>query len=176
MMVPHINQQAGVLVEAVQNHTPDVIICDEIGREKEVEARKSAESVANLIQQFEGGTENTDDLTVEKSLTEPPRKSTRTNAVKDHQLEESADQLMSLISAQTAAVRRLEEKIDKVRKLCFVRLCKEWCWLVCKSAQSIICNRSGLLPSKLLMTFCIYIYIYIYNQRNDLNNNHGFLV
>ena len=125
-------------------------------REKEVEARKSAESVANLIQQFEGGTENTDDLTVEKSLTEPPRKSTRTNAVKDHQLEESADQLMSLISAQTAAVRRLEEKIDKVRKLCFVRLCTEWCWLVCKSAQSIICNRSGLLPSKLLMTFCIY--------------------
>ena len=84
--------------------------------EKEVEARKSAESVANLIQQFEGGTENTDDLTTEKYLTEPARKSTRTDAVKESVFEESAsaDQLMSAISAQTTAVRRLEEKIDKV--------------------------------------------------------------
>ena len=36
MMVPTLDQQASVLIEAVQNHTPDVIICDEIGREEEV--------------------------------------------------------------------------------------------------------------------------------------------
>ena len=38
MMVPSLDQQAGVLIEAVQNHTPDVLICDEIGRVGEVEA------------------------------------------------------------------------------------------------------------------------------------------
>ena len=38
MMVPSLDQQAGVLIEAVQNHTPDVLICDEIGRVEEVEA------------------------------------------------------------------------------------------------------------------------------------------
>eukprot|EP00392_Amoebophrya_sp_AT5.2_P018068 g18530.t1 len=38
MMVPALEKQAGVLIEAVQNHTPDVIICDEIGRLSEVEA------------------------------------------------------------------------------------------------------------------------------------------
>ncbi|CAD7926858.1 unnamed protein product [Amoebophrya sp. A25] len=31
MMVPDLDRQASVLIEAVQNHTPDVIICDEIG-------------------------------------------------------------------------------------------------------------------------------------------------
>ena len=36
MMVPTLDQQASVLIEAVQNHTPDVIICDEIGRQEEV--------------------------------------------------------------------------------------------------------------------------------------------
>jgi stage III sporulation protein SpoIIIAA len=30
--------QAGVLIEAVQNHTPDVIVCDEIGRKADVDA------------------------------------------------------------------------------------------------------------------------------------------
>ena len=38
MMVPNLDEQADILVEAVQNHTPDVIICDEIGRKKEVTA------------------------------------------------------------------------------------------------------------------------------------------
>eukprot|EP00397_Hematodinium_sp_SG-2012_P025164 GEMP01026268.1.p1 GENE.GEMP01026268.1~~GEMP01026268.1.p1 ORF type:complete len:541 (+),score=134.89 GEMP01026268.1:223-1845(+) len=41
MMVRSLDQQAEVLVEAVQNHTPDVVICDEIGREKEVEAMRT---------------------------------------------------------------------------------------------------------------------------------------
>jgi len=36
MMVPKLDMQANVLIEAVQNHTPDVIICDEIGRISEV--------------------------------------------------------------------------------------------------------------------------------------------
>eukprot|EP00878_Enallax_costatus_P005606 GHUV01005879.1.p1 GENE.GHUV01005879.1~~GHUV01005879.1.p1 ORF type:complete len:850 (+),score=282.70 GHUV01005879.1:452-3001(+) len=41
MMVPHREQQAEVLVQAVQNHTPDVIIVDEIGTEKEVRAART---------------------------------------------------------------------------------------------------------------------------------------
>merc|ERR1712038_2061493 len=41
MMVPSLDQQASVLIEAVQNHTPDVIICDEIGRTSEVKATKT---------------------------------------------------------------------------------------------------------------------------------------
>ena len=41
MMVPSLDQQASVLIEAVQNHTPDVIICDEIGRTSEVKAMKT---------------------------------------------------------------------------------------------------------------------------------------
>jgi len=38
MMVPHIDQQARILVEAVQNHTPEVVVCDEVGRPAEVAA------------------------------------------------------------------------------------------------------------------------------------------
>jgi len=41
MMVPCLNKQAAVLIEAVQNHTPDVIICDEIGRVEEVVAMQT---------------------------------------------------------------------------------------------------------------------------------------
>ena len=41
MMVPNLEMQAGVLIEAVQNHTPDVIICDEIGCVEEVEAMQT---------------------------------------------------------------------------------------------------------------------------------------
>eukprot|EP00878_Enallax_costatus_P014210 GHUV01014864.1.p1 GENE.GHUV01014864.1~~GHUV01014864.1.p1 ORF type:complete len:289 (+),score=92.10 GHUV01014864.1:70-867(+) len=41
MMVPRRNQQAAVLVEAVQNHGPDVIIVDEIGTRQEVEAART---------------------------------------------------------------------------------------------------------------------------------------
>ena len=41
MMVPNLDMQASVLIEAVQNHTPDVIICDEIGRKAEVEAMQT---------------------------------------------------------------------------------------------------------------------------------------
>lgn len=38
MMVPSLDEQAAVLIEAVQNHTPDVIVVDEIGRPAEVGA------------------------------------------------------------------------------------------------------------------------------------------
>ena len=39
--IPTLDQQASILIEAVQNHTPDVIICDEIGREEEVVATRT---------------------------------------------------------------------------------------------------------------------------------------
>ena len=41
MMVPHIDQQARILVEAVQNHTPEVVVCDEVGRPAEVAAMQT---------------------------------------------------------------------------------------------------------------------------------------
>jgi stage III sporulation protein SpoIIIAA len=41
MMVRDIEQQAQVMIECVQNHTPDIMIIDEIGRPKEVKAAKT---------------------------------------------------------------------------------------------------------------------------------------
>ncbi|CAM9576744.1 unnamed protein product, partial [Heterosigma akashiwo] len=41
MMVPCLDMQGHIMVEAVQNHSPDVIIVDEIGRRKEVNAAKT---------------------------------------------------------------------------------------------------------------------------------------
>ena len=38
MMVGSLNEQAHVMIECVQNHTPDVMVVDEIGRPKEVHA------------------------------------------------------------------------------------------------------------------------------------------
>jgi stage III sporulation protein SpoIIIAA len=38
MMVPSLDEQRQVMIEAVQNHTPDIIVVDEIGRPQEVEA------------------------------------------------------------------------------------------------------------------------------------------
>ena len=44
MMVPSLDQQASVLIEAVQNHTPDVIVCDEIGRQEDYTPKDHAKS------------------------------------------------------------------------------------------------------------------------------------
>jgi stage III sporulation protein SpoIIIAA len=41
MMVPSLDQQSDVMVECVQNHTPDVMVIDEIGRPKEVKAART---------------------------------------------------------------------------------------------------------------------------------------
>ncbi|WIA32455.1 hypothetical protein OEZ86_003276 [Tetradesmus obliquus] len=41
MMVARREEQAGVLVEAVQNHNPDVVVVDEIGTAKEVAAART---------------------------------------------------------------------------------------------------------------------------------------
>jgi stage III sporulation protein SpoIIIAA len=41
MMVPSLAQQGNVMIECLQNHTPDVIVIDEIGRAAEVEASKT---------------------------------------------------------------------------------------------------------------------------------------
>jgi stage III sporulation protein SpoIIIAA len=38
MQVPNLDRQAAIMVECVQNHTPEVIIIDEIGRKTEVSA------------------------------------------------------------------------------------------------------------------------------------------
>jgi len=41
MMVPDVNQQQKIMIECLQNHTPDIIIIDEIGRPQEVQAAKT---------------------------------------------------------------------------------------------------------------------------------------
>jgi stage III sporulation protein SpoIIIAA len=41
MMVPSLDRQSAVMVECVQNHTPHVMVIDEIGRPKEVEAART---------------------------------------------------------------------------------------------------------------------------------------
>jgi len=41
MMVPTLDQQSAVMVECVQNHTPHVMVIDEIGRPKEVNAART---------------------------------------------------------------------------------------------------------------------------------------
>lgn len=41
MMVPSLDEQSAVMIECVQNHTPDVMIIDEIGRPSEVEAART---------------------------------------------------------------------------------------------------------------------------------------
>jgi len=41
IMVPSLDAQAQVMIECVQNHTPDVIVIDEIGRPAEVEAART---------------------------------------------------------------------------------------------------------------------------------------
>jgi stage III sporulation protein SpoIIIAA len=41
MMVRSLNDQANVMIECVQNHTPSVMVIDEIGRSTEVEAART---------------------------------------------------------------------------------------------------------------------------------------
>ena len=41
MMVPTLDQQSAVMIQCVQNHTPDVMVIDEIGRPSEVEAART---------------------------------------------------------------------------------------------------------------------------------------
>jgi stage III sporulation protein SpoIIIAA len=44
MMVPSLDLQSTVMVECVQNHTPEVIVIDEIGRINEVEAARTCKN------------------------------------------------------------------------------------------------------------------------------------
>lgn len=44
MMVPNINKQADVMVEAVQNHAPQTMVIDEIGRAQEVKAAQTVKT------------------------------------------------------------------------------------------------------------------------------------
>jgi stage III sporulation protein SpoIIIAA len=48
MMVPHRSRQADVLIQAVQNHAPDVIIVDEIGNSK-VQHMKQGRLTGSII-------------------------------------------------------------------------------------------------------------------------------
>lgn len=44
MMVPSLDKQSSVMVECVQNHTPSVMVIDEIGRPTEVEAARTVKN------------------------------------------------------------------------------------------------------------------------------------
>lgn len=56
MQVPHPDQQQHIMIEAVENHTPEVIIVDEIGTEEEAQAARTiAERGVILIATAHGG-------------------------------------------------------------------------------------------------------------------------
>ena len=44
MMVPKLDMQSDIMVECVQNHTPEIIVIDEIGRSNEVEAARTCKN------------------------------------------------------------------------------------------------------------------------------------
>jgi stage III sporulation protein SpoIIIAA len=44
MMVPSLDRQTAVMIECVQNHTPEVMVIDEIGRPTEVEAARTCKN------------------------------------------------------------------------------------------------------------------------------------
>jgi stage III sporulation protein SpoIIIAA len=44
MMVPSLDRQSAVMIECVQNHTPEVMVIDEIGRPTEVEAARTCKN------------------------------------------------------------------------------------------------------------------------------------
>jgi len=57
MQVPVPEQQHDVMIEAVENHMPEVIIVDEIGRKEEVDAARTiAERGVQLIATAHGNT------------------------------------------------------------------------------------------------------------------------
>lgn len=57
MQVPHVAQQHDVMIEAVENHMPEVIVIDEIGRmEETMAARTIAERGVQLIATVHGNT------------------------------------------------------------------------------------------------------------------------
>lgn len=56
MQVPNVSQQHGVMIEAVENHMPEVIVIDEIGNEEEAQAARTiAERGVQLIGTAHGG-------------------------------------------------------------------------------------------------------------------------
>jgi stage III sporulation protein SpoIIIAA len=44
LMIPTVAKQSAVMIEAVQNHTPTVMVIDEIGRKTEVEAAQTCKN------------------------------------------------------------------------------------------------------------------------------------
>jgi len=57
MQVPRVNQQHAVMIEAVENHMPEVVVIDEIGNEEEtMAARTIAERGVQLIGTAHGNT------------------------------------------------------------------------------------------------------------------------
>lgn len=44
LMVPKLDMQSAVMIEAVQNHTPSIMVIDEIGRRTEVEAAQTCKN------------------------------------------------------------------------------------------------------------------------------------
>ena len=57
MQVPHVAHQHDVMIEAVENHMPEVIVIDEIGRmEETLAARTIAERGVQLIATVHGNT------------------------------------------------------------------------------------------------------------------------
>eukprot|EP00965_Chrysotila_dentata_P085433 2818083-Pleurochrysis_carterae.AAC.3 len=56
-MIPSLDAQSAVMVECVQNHTPHVIVIDEIGRQQEVDAARTVKRHGvRMVASAHGGT------------------------------------------------------------------------------------------------------------------------
>lgn len=114
MMVPSLEKQARVMIECIQNHTPDVIVMDEIGTSAEVQAAKTSKlRGARIIASAHGNlrtlVSNNDlrglvgglvtvTLSADEAKAEAKRKGNNTNNSNDKQkTQRSADPIFDVI-------------------------------------------------------------------------------
>ena len=118
MQVPHVAHQHDVMIEAVENHMPEVIVIDEIGRmEETLAARTIAERGVQLIATVHGNT--LDNLIANPSMSdliggvqtvtlgdEEARRRRTQKTVSERKLPPTFDIVVEMIERDKIAVRR----------------------------------------------------------------------
>ena len=125
MQVPHVAHQHDVMIEAVENHMPEVIVIDEIGRmEETLAARTIAERGVQLIATVHGNT--LDNLIANPSMSdliggvqtvtlgdEEARRRRTQKTVSERKLPPTFDIVVEMIERDKIAVRRpVAEVVD----------------------------------------------------------------
>ena len=125
MQVPHVAHQHDVMIEAVENHMPEVIVIDEIGRmEETLAARTIAERGVQLIATVHGNT--LDNLIANPSMSdliggvqtvtlgdEEARRRRTQKTVSERKLPPTFDIVVEMIERDKIAIRRpVAEVVD----------------------------------------------------------------